>query len=966
MKTYTMNCVDPSDIEAFVNTNNLVNEKNILVQAFSGVLDETYIVNIQKQLAKSLPQAILIGTTTDGEIKDGEIFAKTITLSFTVFSSTILTPTILPFEDTENSFIMGEQLIINTYNADTKAIIIFAGGFNIDLEEMFKGVNSVQHKAVVSGGLAADNGDFNNTFVFDNHRILKDGVVAVGLCNKNLIVNTLSNSDWKKTGRPFMITKATGNRLYELDYKPPISIMKKYLGQEFTMQLPQSGAEFPFMVERKGKDVSLFVTNVFDDGSIELSGKVSENEKLFFSFANVPVIIDNSIKEMKRLSKKPIESIFIYDCMARKRYFHSFVKKEIQVLQQIAQTSGFFSYGEFSKVDDESKLVAYSLTLLALSESTDLPNNPTIEIDYTVPNETQSLIALSNLIYASSKDIDLLYQNYEESEQRYKSLFEHNTDIVYSTDLQGRFTSVNGAFSKVFGYKEEELLYKNSLKYINENDIPRVRMHFNRVLKGKEQYYNLEIPTKYGDTLLFQIKNIPIVINGKKVGIYGIGRDITEQKKAEEKIAYLAFYDTETGLPNRLKFKEQLEDYIVWAKRKKKKLAILFIDLDRFKIINDSLGHYQGDLILKQVIERVKKVLPSRSYLGRFEGDKFTLVLSKNVDIDHVIDIGQKILQEIGKPILYEEQEFFITASIGVSMYPNDDKHEDYLLKHADTAMNLAKHHGGNKLKFYSTEMNTEALYRLELESYLRKALEKNEFHLCYQPLISLATGKIYGSEALIRWNHPKLGLVSPGDFIPLAEETGLIQDIGKWVMLTACKQNKKWHEMGYKDLTISVNVSANQFQQMGFVAEVKEAIAQSGLDPRYLNIELTESVMLRNISYSIMAMKDLQNMGVKVSIDDFGTGYSSLSYLKNLPFNTLKIDRSFINNIHSSNSEIAIVKAIITMGHGLAVKVVAEGVETEEQIKLLKELECHYAQGFFINKPLSSKDFEKGLVNQG
>lgn len=263
---------------------------------------------------------------------------------------------------------------------------------------------------------------------------------------------------------------------------------------------------------------------------------------------------------------------------------------------------------------------------------------------------------------------------------------------------------------------------------------------------------------------------------------------------------------------------------------------------------------------------------------------------------------------------------------------------------------------------FFSMEMNRQAVIRLELESYLRKALQKEEFHLCYQPLIDLETGNLYGSEALIRWNHPKLGLVSPGEFIPLAEETGLIEEIGSWVLRTACKQNKRWHSLGYGSLAISVNVSAYQFQQPGFLNEVKTALHQSGLEPQFLTLELTESTMLRNVDYSIQVMKALQKLGVMVSIDDFGTGYSSLSYLKDLPINTLKIDRSFINNLHLDTSDIAIVKAIITMGHGLAVKVVAEGVETKEQIELLKELKCHYAQGFYIHKPLMTAEFEKGL----
>ena len=437
------------------------------------------------------------------------------------------------------------------------------------------------------------------------------------------------------------------------------------------------------------------------------------------------------------------------------------------------------------------------------------------------------------------------------------------------------------------------------------------------------------------------------------------------EKKAEEKITRLAFYDADTGLPNRQHFTNQVEEFVKRFKQKKKqnKFAVLFIDLDRFKIINDTVGHYAGDIILKELANRIKALLPNKSHLARFSGDKFTILLTNDVEVEKIVDLGQSLLHDIAKPIMFEAREFFLTGSIGVSFYPNDGITTELLFKHADTAMNLAKQQGGNKMKFYRADMNQQVLYKLELEGYLRRALEKKEFHLCYQPLIDLASGSVYGSEALLRWEHPKLGLVSPGEFIPLAEETGLIHDIGKWVLTKACRENKKWHDMGYDYLTIAVNVSANQFQQISFIDEVKEALLETGLSPQFLTLELTEGVMLRNITHSVYVMKELQKLGVKVSIDDFGTGYSSLSYLKDLPINTLKIDRTFINNLKVNTSDIAIVKAIITMGHGLSVKVVAEGVETDEQIELLKELECHYAQGFYIDKPMKSEEFENGLA---
>ncbi|MCG3083751.1 EAL domain-containing protein [Anoxybacillus sp. LAT_35] len=560
-------------------------------------------------------------------------------------------------------------------------------------------------------------------------------------------------------------------------------------------------------------------------------------------------------------------------------------------------------------------------------------------------------------------DLDEMRQKMKISEQYYRSLFEHNPDIVYSTDLEGNFTSVNPVFEQVFGYKADEILHTNSLDYIKEEDIPRVRRYFYRTLKGKVQQYNLEIPSKTGEVRLFQIKNVPIIVDGKKVGVYGIGRDITEQKRAEEHIKYIAYHDVDTGLPNRLKFTNIVKQAINEAKGTRGTLAVLFIDMDRFKIVNDTIGHYGGDEILKQMAERIKKILPAGAHLGRFGGDKFSLLLTKRTDAHTVIEWTKKLLQHIALPIVYEEKEFFLTASVGVSFYPADGVDAQSLLKNADTAVNRAKQKGGNSVMLYATKMNEQVMYRVELERYLRKALEKNECFLVYQPLLDLVTGKIVGSEALLRWKHPKIGFVSPLEFIPLAEEIGFIHDLGRWVLTEACMQTKKWHDLGFHSLMVSVNVSASQFQHPMFFEDVQRALKQSQLPAHCLHLELTESSMLRNMYYSIQVMKQLQQLGVHVSIDDFGTGYSSLSYLKDLPINTLKIDRSFIYQLHKDRSDIAIVKSIITMGHGLRLKVVAEGVETAEQMKLLKRLKCHYAQGYAIFKPLSAEQFEQQVL---
>ncbi|MEK3855541.1 EAL domain-containing protein [Cytobacillus sp. FSL H8-0458] len=962
----TITCLykNNSELNKFIDLNELTEYPNLLVQVFTGTPESQFIAKLQEELADKLPFAHIAGCSTSGEIHEGLITEKQTIICFTVFEKTELKSFLLNRSDFKDSYEMGKTLAQELALFNTEAVIIFPAGFDVDSTDLLEGINETQPDMVISGGLAGDNGLFQEGFSFTQHGITSDGLAAVALQSGHLWVRHFENYQWQEIGKSFTVTKAEGSIIYSLDHKRPLTILKRYLGESFIKELPKSGTEFPFLLQYRGEKVSVFIIKLLENGAIKVNRRVEEGDTLTFAYANLEDIIERSLQELKELDQVSPESIFIYNCMARKQFARDFTEKELAMFQGIAPANGFFSYGEIScRKGGLPQMVGHSLTYLALSEdSAESKKKKQNEFVYEKTAQFKTITSLTHLMHASQDDIKALNSSLKMSEQYYKSLFDNNADFVYSTDLKGNFTSVNPAFEKTFGYSREEIIGKTALTYVSDMDVQRVRMHFYRALRGKEQYYNVYIDSKTGETNLFQLKNIPITVNGECVGIYGIGRNITEQKKIEEKITELAFFDRDTGLPNRMKFTEQLEMQLKRARKKQKKIAVLSIDIDRFKIINDSLGHFAGDMVLKEISERIERVLPSGSYLGRFSGDKFNLVLSREATIEKVMKASKKILEEISHPLFQSDQEFIVTASIGVSLYPDDGSDEHILLKNADIATNRSKLQGGNKVTFFSMEMNQQAMVRLELESYLRKALQKNEFYLCYQPLIDLETGNLYGSEALIRWNHPKLGLVSPGEFIPLAEETGLIADIGGWVLRSACQQNRRWQMLGYESLSISVNVSAYQFQQPGFLQEVKLALELSGMEPQYLTLELTESTMLRNVEYSIQVMQSLQDIGVKVSIDDFGTGYSSLSYLKDLPINTLKIDRSFINNLRLNTSDVAIVKAIITMGHGLSVKVVAEGVETLEQIELLKELKCHYAQGFYIHKPLMTRDFEEGL----
>lgn len=562
----------------------------------------------------------------------------------------------------------------------------------------------------------------------------------------------------------------------------------------------------------------------------------------------------------------------------------------------------------------------------------------------------------------TKSEIKLRFTILDCNEDAYRLLFIHTSDLVFSADCNGRITSVNPAFTQVFGLEEAEAAGLPAFQFIIKEQQSRWSRRFQLALKGKPRSGKVSAETAEGKLIEMNLTLYPLIIGGRMAGVIGMARNRTEHRQLKEKLEQISSFDTITGLPNRGKFTEILEQRV--EQEAGRRLAVMFIDLDRFKLINDSLGHQSGDMILKLLADRIREAAPTGTYLGRFAGDKFTLMLTREDTVKDISWAARSIMDALTKAVRYDEKDFFITASIGISLYPSDAEDTKTLLRCADTAMNHSKNLGGNRITLFSKEMQKQAQKRLEMESSLRRAIRNNEFYLCYQPLAHIKDKQIYGSEALIRWNHPELGIIPPGEFIPLAEEIGLIEDIGTWVLQTACLQNKKWQDSGLDGLVISVNVSATQFQQPHFINHVHQALSESGLDPEFLHLELTESMMIGNIDYSVSVMKTLQEMGVKVSIDDFGTGYSSLSYLKNLPIDTLKIDRSFIHNLRDT-SDIAIVKAIITMGRGLDVKVIAEGVETREQLELLQEMECHYAQGFYIHRPLTIAQFEEDVKAQ-
>lgn len=579
--------------------------------------------------------------------------------------------------------------------------------------------------------------------------------------------------------------------------------------------------------------------------------------------------------------------------------------------------------------------------------------------------EIDDLLALSHLVQTSAKEMEQLNNTLLESEQRYKSLFDHNPDMIYSMDMDGYITSVNPALIQTLGFSEEDMLQAHALNFVCKKDQKRVVEHFRLALHDKPQTFVTSIRKKDGTEIVCSITNIPIVVNQVVAGVYGISKNITWQKKAEEKIERLAFHDSLTGLPNRSLFEKRLRELLEENDHTKNKMAVMFIDIDHFKIINESLGHHIGDVLLKHVSNQLRQTINGQDLLSRFAGDVFTLILPALDKPGAVIDTANKIAEALKMPIYLDGQEYTVSASIGISIYPDDSMEADVLIKNADIALHKAKEKGRGMREFFTGEMNAFTLERLKLEGYLRKAIQKGELEPYYQPQLCMKTEKITGFEALIRWNHPELGLVSPMQFVPLAEEIGLIYDIGRFVLFESCKQLRRWHDQGAHDLSISVNVSGRQFQRLSFVYEVKEALQTSGIPAECLHLELTESTMIHNVQYSMSIMQELRELGVKLAIDDFGTGYSSLSYLKDFPVDSLKIDQSFIRHLSDdffNTSDAAIIKAIIMMCEGLSVTAVAEGVESYEQMNLLREYGCHTTQGYIISKPMPANEAQQFL----
>ncbi|MFP3123651.1 EAL domain-containing protein [Ectobacillus funiculus] len=548
-----------------------------------------------------------------------------------------------------------------------------------------------------------------------------------------------------------------------------------------------------------------------------------------------------------------------------------------------------------------------------------------------------------------------------ESEERYRKLVEFSPEAIL-IHIDGEILYVNQAGIRLAGaHHLDEVISSNIFEFIIPDEFEHTKGRMRKVEEeGEIGIEERTIVRPDGTRIFVEILSFQTTYQGKKA-VQSIIRDITERKKSEEKIHYLAYYDALTGLPNRNFLGEYLREALVCSQGSKHILTVMFLDLDRFKLINDTFGHSFGDVLLQQVSVRLRECLREDDMVSRYGGDEYIIVL-KQQDTQEIYGLADQIIDTLATPFMIYGRELFISPSIGISMYPTDGDDVETLIKNADAAMYLAKESGRNNYQFYTSSLHVMNNWKFELEKGIRNALQNNEFTLHYQPQVDLKTNTIIGLEALIRWKHPEYGFISPAEFIPVAEEIGLIGSIGRWVLETACKQRKQWQENDLPPVDVSVNVSAVQFRDKHFVATVQQVLQDTKFEPCCLELEITEGAM-QYVKEATSIMGALKELGVRLSIDDFGTGYSSLSYLRHFPIDKLKIDKSFVDEINHHSSGEIIVKTIIALGNSLGFEVIAEGIENAEQVSFLVQNNCRLGQGFFFYKPLPAEEIE-GLIH--
>jgi len=568
------------------------------------------------------------------------------------------------------------------------------------------------------------------------------------------------------------------------------------------------------------------------------------------------------------------------------------------------------------------------------------------------------------------RDFKQVHQRLEASEYRYRFIVDNSPDIIYMLDEAGYFCFVNDRISQLLDYQKDDLIGHHYSEVVHEEDIEKAKYAFAERRTGDRASRNVEFRLRCRDNAqpsrYFESRSVSIELNSMGiyrdtgnnsekcyVGTYGVARDISERKRAEEIINFQLYHDLLTQLPNRALLRDRLGLAISQAKRSSSQLALMYLDMDRFKVINDSLGHVAGDQLLQTVANRLRNSLRYSDTLARVGGDEFNLLVPEVSGRVDAIRLVEKVLDNLKAPIFIDGVEVFVSFSIGIALFPDDGETMDTLIKHADIAMYHVKRHGKDGYEFFSNSMKATADQHLSLDTGLRRAIDEEQLQVYFQPQIDLQSGIVSGMEALLRWKHPEAGNISPTEFIPVAEENGLINEIGMWVLDAGCAELSKWRKAGHDQLKLAVNVSSKQLAQADFEHQVFNTLTKHGIPGSALELEITENVLIQDMDQVINKLRQLHAAGICIAVDDFGIGYSSLGYLQSLPLSTLKIDRSFVSGIRATSSRNSIVTAIIAMAKELGLGIIAEGVETEIQHQQLKRLGCTHAQGFLFSRPM-------------
>ncbi len=958
---------DETQLRQFIQENAIADTPHLLIQLFTAHNDEESIRTLLAPLQTLFKEAVIVGATTDGEIIHGSVVTHETVLSFTTFEHTTLTSA---YSEAKESFQRGSELASKLLQDDTRLMILFSDGLSTNGEGFLEGVNSVAPGVMVAGGLAGDYAKFEKTFVFTKERILNFGAVGVALHSQRLSLYNDYCFNWQKIGKALTITKCDGNRVYEIDGRSAVETYTHYLGQEVADLLPSIGVEFPLISSRGGMDVARAVLAKYDDGSLGFAGNIIEGEQVYLGYGNLKKILEDSHRIPAQSSSFQAEAIFVYSCMARRNFIGNVINQELEPLEAVAPTCGFFTYGEFF-YRQKGELLNQTMTVVALRESEKKPTDtvPQIEHDEGTYHSVNALIHLLNVTSQEMMEHRVFAKSYE----RFAQLFESSGDGLVVLNAM-RTIECNEKALTLFGYTKEEK--EAFLQTHFSNHVVRIEK-VEKMVKGlKEgqshsQLFTLECIGKDKKPFWAEVM-LTRVVSGNERYDYMVLRDISERKAMEETLKQQhrqlynkAYQDDLTGLPNRKSIMELLEEEITKAKRSQKPLALFFIDLDKLKVVNDSLGHLAGDKLIQFVAKRFRRALSPDITLARLGGDEF-LVLLKDATEEKIITEVERLLRISREEIRFEKNHLFISASIGIARFPHDGDDAYKLLKHADAAMYEAKEHGGDQYRFYNTMLTQKAYAQIRINKEFRRGIKKKEFEVYYQPQFEIKTGKMIGVEALIRWNHPEKGFLIPEKFLPSIEKANLLQRLDHWLMNKAMKDMVKLYTAGLCPGILSLNIRMSDLENLDWEKRLLKSMRRIGFKPEWLEIEITETEIMKQPQRVIDLIKTLHQHNITVAIDDFGTGYSSLAQLKYLPFDKLKIDKLFIDDLPHSNDACVLFGIMMTLANNLHVSVVAEGMEREEQVAYLTQSGCQYAQGYYYAKPMDIEALRALLQKEG